>query len=251
MLRYVLLATLFLSALSAQAQLTMDDFAAIWLFNEDGKDVSENEYHAELKNGAKIENGSLMLDGKSWAEMPNQAAFQAQGGVTLLARVFPTTINREDAFFAHMILAKGNEYLLRIDPPDQGNMFAAFFYVNEDWRPAAAEVKPEENVWAFVAATYEPTEGDEMNVKLYVDGKLKAQANRKGKILTTDNLVEIGRWEDFSYFIGAIDEAAIMKRPATEEEIRLLHKTGLEGFSQGLNVEPTGRLAVSWGELKA
>ncbi len=227
----------------------MDDFAAVWLFNEDGRDATENGFHAEL-NGAQIKNGSLMLDKGKWAEAANQAAFQAQGGVTLIARVFPTQINRDDDFIAHMILAKGNEYLLRIDPPDQGSRFAAFFYLDENWRPEASAVAPQENAWATVAATYEPTENGAANVKLYVDGELKAEANRPGMVLTTDNPVEIGRWQDFSYFIGAIDEAAVMTRAASAEEIAFLYKIGLEAFSQGLAVDPAGRLAVSWGNLK-
>ena len=122
-----------------------------------------------------------MLDKGQWAEAASQTAFQAQGGITLIARVFPTDINRDENFIAHMILAKGNEYLLRIDPPDQGSRFAAFFFLNEDWRPEASAVVPQENVWATVAATYEPTENGADNVKLYIDGELKAEASRPGK----------------------------------------------------------------------
>lgn len=227
----------------------MDDFAALWLFNEDGRDATENGFHAEL-NGAQIKDGSLMLDEGKWAEAPSQGAFQAQSGITLIARVFPTDINRDKDFIAHMILAKGNEYLLRIDPPDQGNRFAAFFFLNENWRPNPSAVVPQENVWATVAATYEPTENGADNVKLYIDGELKAEASRPGRVWTTDNPVEMGRWQDFSYFIGAMDEAAVMTKAASAEEIALLHKTGLEAFSLGLGVEPTGSLAVSWGSLK-
>ena len=96
--------------------------------------------------------------------------------------------------------------------------------------------------WHHVVAT---REGD--SAKLYVDSVLvkedEAMSGDIGGGETNWNIAQDGNTD--GYLIGAVDEVRIYKKVLTEEEIE-------QNFiSEGLAVQPTGKLSLTWGRIKA
>ena len=258
---FVLGAAVFGAVFAAQAGIELDDIAAAWLFNgnaedREAQDSSGNGFHAALHNGARMTDGALHLDGTNWAQTPSRPELLAENGFSVAALVYPTQVGAW-----HNFVSKGWEYIIRIDPPEQGGQFAFFVYIAGDpqgWRPEANNIVPDLDSWTYVVGTYEPTEDREaMNVKLYVDGRLEEAANRVGEVASTPNPVEIGRWEDFNYFIGSIDEAAVFTRALAAGEVDRLSSFGLENAleeareTDNLSVEPgSARQTTAWARLK-
>ena len=60
---------------------------------------------------------------------------------------------------------------------------------------------------------------------------------------TNWNIAQDGNTD--GYLIGAVDEVRIYKKVLTEEEI----KQNFE--SQGLAIQPIGKLSLTWGRIKA
>ncbi len=100
------------------------------------------------------------------------------------------------------------------------------------------------NQWYHVVGTYD---GKEM--KIYVDGKLENSTDvQSGDINYPDRIFfTIGAYkddnEDFSHK-GIIDEVRIYERALSEKEIDNNLK------AEGLAVESTGKLSLTWGNIK-
>ena len=96
--------------------------------------------------------------------------------------------------------------------------------------------------WHHVVAT---REGDK--AKMYVNGILikedEAMAGDIGGGETNWYIAQNGNTAE--YLIGAVDEVRIYKKALTLEEVK-------QNFaSQGLSVEPTEKLSLTWGRIKA
>ncbi|MXV75211.1 LamG domain-containing protein, partial [Candidatus Poribacteria bacterium] len=96
--------------------------------------------------------------------------------------------------------------------------------------------------WHHVVATRE-----EDKAQVYVDSVLvkeeEAMSGNLGGGETNWNIAQDGNTD--GYLIGAVDEVRIYKKALTLEEI----KQNFE--SQGLSVEPTAKLSLTWGRIKA
>ena len=79
---------------------------------------------------------------------------------------------------------------------------------------------------------------------LYVDGKLNMEGDYNGPMSTQGTETEIGSASDGG-FIGVIDEVVIYDRAISENEVRQLYA------AEGLPVQPQGKLATRWGQIKA
>ena len=96
--------------------------------------------------------------------------------------------------------------------------------------------------WHHVVATREDD-----NAKIYVDGVFvkedEAMSGDIGGGETNWYIAQDGNTD--GYLIGAVDEVRIYKKVLTLEEIK-------QNFaSQGLAVQPTGKLSLTWGRIKA
>jgi len=98
--------------------------------------------------------------------------------------------------------------------------------------------------WYHVVGVY-----DGQVTRLYINGQLAVEGkNQTGEINYPDHaFFVIGVYKDDNEhfpFKGKLDEIRLYDRALTEEEV-------LQNFSaQGLPVEPAGRLAITWGEIK-
>ena len=109
---------------------------------------------------------------------------------------------------------------------------------------------PDEKKWIHFAATYDSNAKNE-HLVVYVNGERAGVSTRPGKIAVTANPVEIGRWGGGSFFVGIIDEAAIFNTVLSEDDLTTIVEHGLAKALGGLGVEPTNKLAVIWGAIKA
>ena len=103
--------------------------------------------------------------------------------------------------------------------------------------------------WHHLAATIDR----KGNAKLYRDGVFEAEMNIAGSPNEDNELnVNIGadsgnRW----FFIGLLDEVALIKDVLTEAEIGDIMNEGLERVLGITAVSPTDRLTATWGSIKA
>ncbi len=80
---------------------------------------------------------------------------------------------------------------------------------------------------------------------LYIDGKLESEFGYNGPIQTQGTETEIGNAKADGGFVGIIDEVLIYNRTVSANEAKQLFE------ARGLPVQPAGKLALRWGQLKA
>ncbi len=234
------------------AEIDPETAVGVWLFDEGAgkttKDSSEFGHDGTI-NGAKWKDGKigkgLEFDGAQWVSIDSTPELQLGDELTMMAWFYATDISTW-----RQLIAKSNEYLLRIDPPQEGNRMSAFVKPGGSWEPRASAHVPDEDKWIHFAATYDINEKAEQLV-VYVNGKKAGVSTRPGKTAVTANPVEIGKWGGGSYFVGIIDEAAIFNTVLSEDDLTIIAEHGLAKALGGLNVEPADKLAVTWGALKS
>ena len=234
------------------AEIDPETAVGVWLFDEGaGKTTqdSSGKEHDGTINGAKWKDGkigkALEFDGAQWVSIDSTPELQLGDELTMMAWFYATDISTW-----RQLISKSDEYLLRIDPPQEGNKMSAFVKPGGSWEPRASAHVPDEKKWIHFAATYDINEKGEQLV-VYVDGKKAGASTRPGKTAVTGNPVEIGKWGGGSYFVGIIDEAAIFNTVLSEDDLTTIVEHGLAKALGGLAVEPTNKLATTWATLKA
>ncbi|MDE0397644.1 MAG: LamG domain-containing protein [Candidatus Poribacteria bacterium] len=234
------------------AEVDPETAVGVWLFDEgagnETKDASGNDHDGTI-NGAKWKDGkfgkALEFDGGQWVSIESTPELQVGEELTMMAWFFATDIGDW-----RQLIAKSDEYLLRIDPPQEGNRMSSFVKPGGSWEPRASANVPDEDTWIHFAATYDSNAKNE-HLVVYVNGERAGVSTRPGDIAVTANAVEIGRWGGGSYFVGIIDEAAIFNTVLSEDDLKAIADNGLAKVLGGLAVAPTNKLATTWATLKA
>jgi len=240
---------LFVSAVSGFAKGADKNTMAIWLFNETKGDTVQDL--SGRGHNLKVEGTHKWVDGKfgkalsftesAFIEYESHEDLCFKDGMTI-----EFWLNLEDVTPQEVvgIPRKENEYV--IAAYEQGNGFYMGPYVNNGaWvGPLNSEVVSPYGEWHHHATTYDGKE-----LKVYVDGELTGSMAIPGPMNQTDAPFRIsnsccgGR-----FFVGALDEMRISNIPRPEAEI----KNAMErGFASILAVEPSNRLATSWGRIKS
>ena len=95
--------------------------------------------------------------------------------------------------------------------------------------------------WTHLATTY-----DGAKVRLYINGELKASIEASGDIVPeNDDPMLIGMVAQWTYLHGVIDDVAVLNVALTDAQI----KKYMKGVMRTA-VEASGKLAISWGEIK-
>jgi len=235
---------------SALGDIDPASIVGLWLFDEVAGnrviDSSGNGHDGEIKGATRVAGKygkALEFGGDDYVLVPDAEDLRIGEQFTMQAWFFAKDIGNW-----RQIIAKSDEYLLRIDPPQEGNMMSAFVKAGNAWEPRASAFVPKLETWIHFAATY-----DSDQLRVYVDGALSGQSGRPERIQQTKNPVEFGRWggfimgDDIGYFVGIIDDVAIFNVALTEDEIRET-MDGLQKYR--LSVEASGKLAATWGEVK-
>jgi hypothetical protein len=123
---------------------------------------------------------------------------------------------------SRIIVAKNDEYLLRVDKPSEGGRISFFVQVGTpavSWEPRVSSLAPPvQGVWQHVAATW-----DGKLLALYLDGKLQATTPHVGFPNPNPYPVMVGNFEYPSchggVFGGLLDDLRIYPRALPVEEI--------------------------------
>jgi len=108
--------------------------------------------------------------------------------------------------------SNGGELYLNVQTPN--GSFSAF-----------SGVVPSQNVWYNVVGTY-----DGSNVKIYIDGVLKATTSASGNINTNTELLMLGDtgYGGYSQILnGHLDEVSIYNRGLTQSEVTSIYNSGV------------------------
>jgi hypothetical protein len=138
---------------------------------------------------------------------------------------------------------KEAEYVLH--PTSAGaNGFNLRFYIGMGaWQtPVISDTVVKYGEWHHLAGTYDGKE-----LKVFIDGKVDKAQNQAGDIVATTAPL---RWSNDCcggrMLEGILDELAILNRALDETEMTKM----MEGILTALAINPTGKLAVSWGSVK-
>jgi hypothetical protein len=235
------------------AKIDPETAVGVWLFDEGVGNTTQDSSgmgHEGKITGAKWKDGkfgkALEFNGGQWVQTPSTPELQIGDQLTMMAWFFATKIDDW-----RQLIAKSDEYLLRIDPPQEGNRMSSFVKPNGSWEPRASSRVPETKEWIHFAATYDSKAKNEQ-LKVYVNGVQAGVSTRPGKVALTPNPVEIGRWGGGSFFVGIIDEVAIFRDVVlTEEDLQAIMDNGLTKALGGLSVSPKEKLPTAWGRMKA
>ncbi len=237
----------------SSAKIDPEKVVGVWLFDEGaGNNVEDSSGKGNngTINGAKWKDGKfgdgLEFDGGDWVSIPSTPELQVGEELTMMAWFYATNIGDW-----RQLIAKSDEYLLRIDPPHEQNKMSAFVNAENEWEPRASSRVPETNTWIHFAATYDSGANSD-HLVVYVNGEHAGASSRAGQVAVTGNAVEIGKWDNGSYFVGIIDEVATFKDVLTEDDLKTIMDNGLDKALGGVAaVDASDKLATTWGTIKA
>ncbi len=251
-------------ATTSYAKIDPETVAGIWLFDEGNgktaKDLSGNDSDGELMEGTKWEDGkfgqAVIFDGKDdYVEILPSPLFNPEK-FTVTFWMYPTAVggnNPAGKGSATLVIANGN-------PGDGGgaNWWFEFWNAgNFEFKSCqagcAAATTPlnKPDAWSFIAGIYNGTE-----YELYIDAEFKSKgpnkvgAPEKG-LLIGSGLCPAGHGCDGGYFKGIIDDVAMFSDTLSEADLKTLMEQGVGKTLGVAPVDPTGKLATTWGDLKA
>ncbi len=236
----------------SSAKIDPDTAVGVWLFDEGGgdevKDISGKGNDGEI-SGAKWKDGKfgdgLEFKGGQWVTIESTPDLQLGDEHTMMAWFFAT-----DIASWRQLIAKNNEYLLRIDPPGEGNKMSSFVHLG-GWEPRASASVPDTDTWIHFAATYESAAKSDQLI-VYVNGERAGSSTRPGKGTGNADPVTIGKWGGGSFFFGIIDEVAIFKDVLTEDDLKTIMDNGLDKALGGVAaVDASEKLTTTWANLKS
>ena len=254
-----------------------------WAFNSKkdlGVDSSPNRNHGEAKgNGTaewiakgKVGGGLKLKDG--WLEIPHDDSLNVKDQITLMCWAqfsgegdpFGGTGRDQSLVWKNGPFATNKRfwtsYALRVWR--RHTKFGSFGFDANLAGGRSAVADPDfpdagdaDKVWYHIAGVADGTE-----IRIYTDGKEKKAVAQRGEFQATDLPLTIGYdlrpglLAGREYFYGIIDEVVIVDTALTEAQINGAMDLGnkgksLEGFNPIFAVEPEGKLATQWGEIKA
>ena len=222
------------------------DLVAYYPFDGDAEDATGNDNHGEITGGSKWVKGkfgdALELEPAAYVEM--QASDSLHGD---LFKADPFTIS---AWINPNFEGTTWEHIWRSLPSGVGHNT---LFINKDqglisWRGRVGGWTVlcqsdggivEADKWMHVAIT-----GDGDKFKLYADGEIVAETDFQ----ETDggNVTYRMGGSGGETFAGLLDDYAVFSRDLDEDEISLI----MEGVETFLPVEPRGKLATQWADLK-
>ncbi len=175
---------------------------AFWKFDGNLRDDSDWGRELTVEDPCFVpgHHGQALKSGHEYVEVQSRPELELAPGLLIDCWV---NFSQQPTGYNHFV-GKEDEYMLRVDPPSEGNQFAFFVKLNGSWEPrvrCGEAVKPD--LWYHVIAQW-----DGKQITLEVNGK-KESVRRSGSIMPTDEPLEIGAFD------GMIDELRI-ENPAMQ-----------------------------------
>ncbi len=248
MKRFTLFLAITFLLMSATLGMTGEDpdLVAYFPFDGNSEDATGNDNHGEITGGSKWVKGkfgdAIELDAAAYVEM--QASDSLHGDIF---KADPFTIS---AWINPNFEGTTWEHIWRSLPSAVGHNT---LFINKDqglisWRGVVGGWTVlcqtdggivEADKWMHVAVT-----GDGDKFRIYADGENVAETDfqeTRGENVT----YRIGG-SGGETFAGLMDDYAVFTRDLDEDEINLI----MEGVETFLPVEPRGKLATQWADLK-
>jgi len=113
------------------------------------------------------------------------------------------------------------------------------------WSSCQATTPVYDKVWHFLAASYDKT-----TLRVYVDGKKEGeQIFNKGDVNTAPVTIG-GRMDSSQPLLGLVDDIGMFNTALSVDDLKSIMDKGV-GKVTGLSaVEPSSKLATTWGQLK-
>jgi hypothetical protein len=244
----VFLLTILAGWSSVEAQIVKDGLVGYWSLDKsavEGKKVKDlvGANDGEIKGDPKSVGGklgeALEFDGvDDHVVIPNNDALNfGTGDFTVCVWVKTTAVTGRWAQ-RHDIVGKG-------DPSISGYAISADSNKGFFWVGGAGEFSGTTEIndgeWHYIVGVRKSSE-----CFIYVDGKQEGKGTNSENVDTALNLIFAKHpLKNESYFKGSIDEVAIYNRALSEDEILKNYE------AKAAAVEPSGKLAVTWGEVKS
>ncbi|MCE2413125.1 LamG domain-containing protein [Candidatus Poribacteria bacterium] len=236
------------------AEIDFETARGIWLLDE-GKgdqieDISGNENHGELQGGkwTKGPDGpALSLNGQ------NDRVIIADSDSMYLEEEWSITswvyVNKSENGYGHILgkrPAAGTVANYAFRTSSSGTGWEAYF-ANGGWKGAWNQGQVKKDEWLYMTATYDAKD----TIKIYENAEEIASVGGMGKPSPrNDTDVNIGGWTNNTSetLDGMLYEVAIFASVLEQEDIEALMEEGLVTL---LPVEPSGKLATTWGNIKS
>ena len=246
----VVLALLIVGAVSTEADLSDPTLSVYYSFDGNGDTVEDGSIYGndgKIEGKVKREDGviekAIVLEPQTWVDL-NGPEFEnvPLDGITIAVWVNHNDSPEPQSIFDSIGTDHGSGlYHVEIRP-------AGFRFFHRDGAEKQVfNINPGPIIkggkWVHFTGTYDSKSG---TAKTYIDGKETHEAKGDGKL--SDNWgvqAEIGHHKNGRWYDGLMDEFYIFGRALSEDEI----KEVMDG--EFLSVEPEGKLATTWGGLKA
>ena len=250
----LLVVWLFVSVSLTHAQLPLDGVVSYWSFDdgtiagntvEDLLGDNDGELMGKPKSVAGKVGKGLEFDGTNSVHIPGTDSLDFSGAKELSVAVWlnadsDSPVEGVVAGCCGTIVAQRDMsgWALRFDGRNAGQEME--FIVQPGWQGDGGFGAPK-----FDAGSWHHLAGvvADKDMLIYVDGKLEKEMGYNGPISTTGTETEIGHAVDGG-FVGIIDEVMIYDKALSADEIEQIFE------AEGLPVEPQGKLATRWGEIK-
>ena len=244
----------FAFTLQVNAEIDLESAMGIWLLNEgDGNtinDSSGNENHGDLQGGKWVDgpNGSaLSLNGiNDRVIIPDSDSLYAAEAWTITAWVF---VNNAENGYGHIVgkRAAGGaiaNYAFRTSP--DGKQWDAYFS-RGGWKGIWRQGAAKKNTWVYMTAIYDGVD----TITIYENGEEIGSGGGLGGPAPRDTeQVNIGGWTNKTSetLNGMLYDVAVFNAAISVDDIKDLMDNGIETL---LPVEPTGKIATTWGSIKS
>lgn len=247
----ILMATVF--ALPVFAQDIQKGLIAYWNFDGNAKDSSGNGNNGDVKGSPTYVPGkfgqaiSFQAAGDYVAVKNNDTIKLSGGALTVSVYIKPNDKKHGDILYHGLGCSTWSSWFLGMQgaEPDAALVADNFvFGVRTSNGAGYTGVSTDATTgdWVHVVATL-----DGSDMKLYVDGKVKKTLSTKDKPYDSQEQLYMGGDPGCggrSWFNkGVLDEVRLYDRALSDKEIAMLKEGGLA-------VEPSSKLAVTWGEIK-
>ena len=191
-------------------------------------DFKNGKQNLILKGNAKLENNALVLDGKSYAQIPDSGNIHlTEKGLTISAMIRLAPADEKNPKFLDMILSKGNEYIFA---RNKKNMYLNFHNGSRWCAVTIGGNAPAAGEWAFVTATYkyfqDVAQGENGYImSIYVNGELEFQNKvfyNRPKLVKNDLLIGSGFGGGPWLFKGEINRIMLYDTVLNSAEIENL-----------------------------
>ena len=237
------------------AQNIKDGLIAYWSFDGDAKDGSGNGNNGDIKGGPVFVQGKF---GKAlsfevagdYVVVKNNDELKLKGGkFTVSVYVKPNDKSHGDILYHGLGCSTWASWFLGMqgaepDAPLVANnvVFGVRTSNGSAYTAVSTDATSFVKKWVHVAVTHDGT-----NLTLYIDGKQVKQTSTKD--IPYESIEQLYMGGDTGcggrawFKNSSLDEVRLYSRALTDKEVAIL-TTG------GLAVEPSGKLALTWGEVK-